>query len=100
MLTALLPVLSLSVFLFFVFLVLTTLTSLLCERVLIKTSLMHLPNNLKYYFNSRLFRFGLPFVALVVGGSFGLKYFSEIRYKYLVPTQILFLLHYAYNFWF
>jgi len=36
-------------------------------------------NSLK---NNNFFRFGIPFILLVVGGSFGLKEFSQIRYDY------------------
>ncbi|XP_047356688.1 cytochrome c oxidase assembly protein COX16 homolog, mitochondrial [Vespa velutina] len=33
-------------------------------------------------FRSKTFRYGLPFIILVVGGSFGLKEFTQIRYTY------------------
>ncbi|KAL2728662.1 hypothetical protein V1478_006294 [Vespula squamosa] len=33
-------------------------------------------------FRSKAFRYGLPFLILVVGGSFGLKEFTQIRYIY------------------
>lgn len=36
-------------------------------------------NNL---FKNKFFRFGVPFILLVVGGSFGLREFSQIRYDY------------------
>jgi len=36
-------------------------------------------NNFK---KNKFFRFGLPFILLIVGGSFGLKEFSQIRYDY------------------
>lgn len=32
-----------------------------------------------YYRKRKLFKYGLPFLVLVVGGSFGLKEFSQIR---------------------
>lgn len=31
---------------------------------------------------NNFFRFGIPFILLVVGGSFGLKEFSQLRYDY------------------
>ncbi|XP_014244383.1 cytochrome c oxidase assembly protein COX16 homolog, mitochondrial [Cimex lectularius] len=32
--------------------------------------------------NSRFVKFGIPFVIFIVGGSFGLKEFTQIRYAY------------------
>lgn len=34
------------------------------------------------FFKNNFFRFGAPFICLVVGGSFGLREFSQIRYDY------------------
>ncbi|XP_064622371.1 cytochrome c oxidase assembly protein COX16 homolog, mitochondrial-like [Lineus longissimus] len=31
---------------------------------------------------SRFVRFGLPFLTMIVGGSFGLKYFASLRYEF------------------
>jgi len=42
-------------------------------------------NNLK---KNKFFRFGVPFILLVVGGSFGLKEFSQIRYDYRKITFV------------
>lgn len=36
-------------------------------------------STLIYYSKRRLFKYGLPFLVLVVGGSIGLKEFSQIR---------------------
>lgn len=35
--------------------------------------------NLNYYRKRRLFKYTIPFLMLVVGGSFGLKEFSQLR---------------------
>lgn len=32
--------------------------------------------------NNKFFRVGVPFILLVIGGSFGLREFSQIRYDY------------------
>ncbi|CAG9798864.1 unnamed protein product [Chironomus riparius] len=37
---------------------------------------------IQYYSKRKLFRFGVPFVLLVVGGSFGLKEFTQLRYQF------------------
>jgi len=36
-------------------------------------------NNFK---KNKFLRFGIPFILLIVGGSFGLKEFTQIRYDY------------------
>lgn len=38
--------------------------------------------SLDSFFKNKFIRYGLPFILLVVGGSFGLKEFSQIRYDY------------------
>lgn len=35
------------------------------------------------------FKFGLPFVLMVVGSSFGLKYYSEVRYQVQEERHIM-----------
>lgn len=37
---------------------------------------------MNHLLKNKFFRFGVPFIVLVVGGSFGLKEFSQIRYDY------------------
>ncbi|XP_046677849.1 cytochrome c oxidase assembly protein COX16 homolog, mitochondrial [Homalodisca vitripennis] len=38
--------------------------------------------NIKKITKSRFVRFGIPFLTLVVGGSFGLRNFTSLRYEY------------------
>ncbi|CAI6350917.1 unnamed protein product [Macrosiphum euphorbiae] len=45
------------------------------------------------FLKNKFFRFGLPFMLLVVGGSFGLREFSQIRYdhrkvKFISPEEL------------
>jgi len=37
---------------------------------------------LRNFFQSRTLRYGVPFLALVLGGSFGLQYFASLRYEF------------------
>ncbi|KDR21754.1 cytochrome c oxidase assembly protein COX16 homolog, mitochondrial [Zootermopsis nevadensis] len=37
---------------------------------------------LKGVLKKRFFRYGMPFLLFVVGGSFGLKEFSKLRYQF------------------
>ncbi|XP_063233372.1 cytochrome c oxidase assembly protein COX16 homolog, mitochondrial [Bacillus rossius redtenbacheri] len=37
---------------------------------------------------SNFFRYGLPFIVFVVGGSFGLKEFAQLRYDYSKREKI------------
>lgn len=43
---------------------------------------MDLVESMKNVINNKFFRFGAPFILLVIGGSFGLKEFSQIRYDH------------------
>ncbi|XP_065076744.1 cytochrome c oxidase assembly protein COX16 homolog, mitochondrial [Ochlerotatus camptorhynchus] len=36
----------------------------------------------QYYSKRKFFRFGVPFLLLMVGGSFGLKQFAQLRYTF------------------
>lgn len=36
----------------------------------------------QYYSKRKFFRFGVPFLLLMVGGSFGLKQFAQLRFTY------------------
>nr|CAG4643876.1 EOG090X04DO [Lepidurus arcticus] len=48
-------------------------------------NLMPLPGplqKLQVLGRKRIVRYGLPFLTLVVGGSFGLQYFTELRYRF------------------
>lgn len=45
------------------------------------------------FLKNKFFRFGVPFMALVVGGSFALREFSQIRYdhrriKFISPEEL------------
>jgi len=45
------------------------------------------------FLKNKFIRFGLPFMLLVVGGSFGLREFSQIRYdhrkvKFISPEEL------------
>lgn len=42
----------------------------------------NLSKSLDSFLKNKFIRFGLPFMLLVVGGSFGLREFSQIRYDY------------------
>lgn len=48
---------------------------------------------MNHFLKNKFLRFGAPFILLVVGGSFGLKEFSQIRYDYqrvkLISTEEL-----------
>lgn len=51
------------------------------------------PNILKNILNNKFIRYGAPFILLVIGGSFGLKEFSQIRYdhrkvKFISPEEL------------
>lgn len=35
----------------------------------------------RYYSNRKSFRYGVPFLLLILGGSFGLKEFTQLRYN-------------------
>ncbi|XP_013776558.1 cytochrome c oxidase assembly protein COX16 homolog, mitochondrial-like [Limulus polyphemus] len=37
---------------------------------------------LKAVSERKFFKYGIPFLILIVGGSFGLKYFAMLRYQY------------------
>ena len=47
---------------------------------------------MKEFLRSRLFKFGVPFFAVVIGGSFVLEQFAKIRYEYrrsqLLPKEV------------
>ncbi|CAG9766652.1 unnamed protein product [Ceutorhynchus assimilis] len=34
------------------------------------------------FFNKKSVKYGLPFLVLIVGGSFGLKEFTQLRYQF------------------
>lgn len=42
----------------------------------------YLSNSINNFLKNKFFRFGVPFILMVVGGSFVLKEFSQIRYDY------------------
>lgn len=48
---------------------------------------------MNHFLKNKFLRFGAPFILLVVGGSFGLREFSQIRYDYrqvkLISTEEL-----------
>uniref|UniRef100_A0A8D8HAF0 Cytochrome c oxidase assembly protein COX16 homolog, mitochondrial n=1 Tax=Culex pipiens TaxID=7175 RepID=A0A8D8HAF0_CULPI len=39
-------------------------------------------SKLQRYTNRKFFRYGVPFLLLMVGGSFGLKQFAQLRYTF------------------
>lgn len=39
-------------------------------------------SKMSQFFQSKLFRYFVPFMVLVVGGSFALREVAEVRYKY------------------
>ncbi|XP_055540634.1 cytochrome c oxidase assembly protein COX16 homolog, mitochondrial [Wyeomyia smithii] len=41
-----------------------------------------LQRRLQYYSRQKFFRFGVPFLCLIVGGSFGLQQFAQLRYTF------------------
>ncbi|XP_066142049.1 cytochrome c oxidase assembly protein COX16 homolog, mitochondrial [Euwallacea fornicatus] len=40
------------------------------------------------FFNRKFVRFGLPFLTLMVGGSFGLKEFTQLRYQFRTVSPV------------
>lgn len=47
-----------------------------------------LTNKLQRFYKNRLVRFGLPFLILMVGGSFGMREFTQLRYQYRTVSKI------------
>lgn len=43
---------------------------------------------IQQFFNQRFVKFGLPFLFVIVGGSFGLKEFAQLRYQFSRKSQI------------
>ncbi|XP_062562332.1 cytochrome c oxidase assembly protein COX16 homolog, mitochondrial [Armigeres subalbatus] len=41
-----------------------------------------LQRKIQYYSKRKFFRFGVPFMLLMIGGSFGLKQFAQLRYTF------------------
>ncbi|GAB1869701.1 Cytochrome c oxidase assembly protein COX16 homolog, mitochondrial [Camponotus japonicus] len=37
---------------------------------------------------SRLWQYGIPFMIFILGGSFGLREFTELRYRYKRTTEV------------
>lgn len=53
----------------------------------------YLSKSMNNILKNTFFRFGAPFILLIVGGSFYLKEFSQIRYdhrkvKFISPTEL------------
>lgn len=40
------------------------------------------------FLNKRFVKYGLPFLIVVVGGSFGLKEFAQLRYQFSTVSQV------------
>jgi len=45
------------------------------------------------FLNNKFFRYGVPFILMIVGGSFGLREFTQIRYdhrkvKFISPEEL------------
>ncbi|XP_023026964.1 cytochrome c oxidase assembly protein COX16 homolog l(3)neo43 [Leptinotarsa decemlineata] len=43
---------------------------------------------IKAFLNQRSVKYGLPFLVLVVGGSFGLKEFAQLRYQFSKVSKV------------
>ncbi|XP_039491140.1 cytochrome c oxidase assembly protein COX16 homolog, mitochondrial [Drosophila santomea] len=43
---------------------------------------MSLVDKLNYYSTRKSFKYGIPFLIMMVAGSFGLQQFSNLRYQY------------------
>ncbi|XP_001359901.2 cytochrome c oxidase assembly protein COX16 homolog, mitochondrial [Drosophila miranda] len=43
---------------------------------------MSFSDKLKYYSKRKSFKYGVPFLIMMVAGSFGLQQFSNLRYQY------------------
>lgn len=39
-------------------------------------------------FKNRLFKFGAPFMVLVLGGSFAIREFAQLRYQFRTVSQV------------
>lgn len=39
-------------------------------------------------FNRRFVKYGVPFLIVIVGGSFGLKQFTQLRYQFSTVSQV------------
>lgn len=40
------------------------------------------------FFNQRFVKFGIPFLVVILGGSFGLKEFTQLRFQFKQVSQI------------
>ncbi|XP_060526478.1 cytochrome c oxidase assembly protein COX16 homolog, mitochondrial [Cylas formicarius] len=49
---------------------------------------MTLSRSLEQLFKRKSVKYGIPFLLLVVGGSFGLKHFASLRFEYRKVTLI------------
>nr|CAH7754752.1 unnamed protein product [Callosobruchus chinensis] len=49
---------------------------------------MDISTRLQKIFKRRLFRYGIPFFVLMIGGSFGLKEFTQLRYQFSKVSEI------------
>ncbi|KAJ8917978.1 hypothetical protein NQ315_011431 [Exocentrus adspersus] len=45
-------------------------------------------NTLNNFFKRKSIKYGVPFLIVVVGGSFGLKEFTQLRYQFSKISQI------------
>lgn len=43
---------------------------------------------LQKFLNQRFIKFGIPFLFVIVGGSFGLKEFTQVRFQFNRVSQI------------
>ncbi|XP_050438292.1 cytochrome c oxidase assembly protein COX16 homolog, mitochondrial [Adelges cooleyi] len=53
----------------------------------------HIYKSVNVILKNKFLRYGAPFIILIVGGSFGLKEFSQVRYdyrkvKFLSPEEL------------
>nr|CAI5858598.1 unnamed protein product [Callosobruchus analis] len=49
---------------------------------------MDISRRLQKIFKRRLFRYGIPFFVLMIGGSLGLKEFTQLRYQFSKVSKI------------
>lgn len=53
----------------------------------------NLTESINNLFKNKFLRFGVPFIIMIVGGSFGLKEFSQVRYdhrkiRFISPEEL------------
>ncbi|VEN39997.1 unnamed protein product [Callosobruchus maculatus] len=49
---------------------------------------MDISSRIQKIFKRRLFKYGIPFFILMIGGSFGLREFTQLRYQFSKVSEI------------